>query len=127
MPTPLPTSPAPVACTLAPGARSDRVRWIAELNRAHLRSHHHHDLVLELTYAPTAAAQVRRLVREERACCAFLRLDLTEEASGVHLRIEVPPEAGEATALLFEPFLSGVVLEHGLRTWQAGPPPAVTP
>lgn len=132
MPTPLPASSAPIACTLTPGARADRVRWIAQLNHAHLRSHHRHGPVLELNYASTAAAQVRRLVREERACCAFLRFDLTEEATGVRLSIEAPPEAWEAMALLFEPFLSGVDAASSrppsaVAVAGAGPAAAVTP
>jgi|GEM_PF-992958 len=126
MPIPPSTSPATIACTLTPGARADRVRWIAALNRAHLRSHHRHDLALELTYAPAAAAQVRRLVREEQACCAFLRFDLTEAATGVHLRIEAPAEAREATGLLLEPFLSGVSRIESAALGGA-PAPAVSP
>lgn len=100
------TSPL-IACTLTPGAHADRVTWIADLNRAFLRSHHQDDLALELVYAPGAAQQVRDLVQREQECRAFLRFTLHEAADAVRLRIEAPADARDAVDVLFAPFFEG--------------------
>ena len=49
-----------------------------------------------MRYAPEAAARVRRLVDEERSCCAFLQFDLHEDADHVRLLVTVPPSAADA-------------------------------
>lgn len=101
------TSP-PIACTLAPRALAQRVAWIADLNRAALRSHREERGILVLVYAPDAAGRVADLVRRERGCCAFLHFTLDAAADGVRLTIEAPAEVRDAAAPLFAPFLGGV-------------------
>ena len=65
---------APIACTLAPDDYKQRVARIHNLAARSLRAARRDDLRLVLTYAPEAAMEVRALVREEQACCAFLRI-----------------------------------------------------
>jgi hypothetical protein len=90
------TTSLPIACTLDAGDFSERVRWIAALNRDVLRAHARHDLVLELRYDPAAADRVRELVRREQRCCAFLAFAVEETTDAVVLRITAPPEARDA-------------------------------
>ncbi len=99
------TSP-PIACTLTPSAYAERVGWMGQINEASLRSYRQEGLVLELVYEPGALQRLSDLVRREQDCCAFLRFMLEERPGAVHLRIEAPPAAGNAAALLFAPFLT---------------------
>jgi len=103
------TTPLPIACTLAPGDYSERLAWIAKLNRESLRSFHQDDLTLDLVYDIAAGGQVRELIRREEKCCAFLHFDVAETADAIRLRIEAPAEARDSTgalaSALFAPFL----------------------
>jgi hypothetical protein len=103
------TIPLPIACTLTPGDYSERLTWIAKLNRESLRSFHQNDLTLELVYDISASSQVRELVQREQTCCAFLHFDVAETADAIHLRIQAPPGARDSTGALagalFAPFL----------------------
>jgi len=101
-----PTQP-PIACTLAPGDYRERLDWIAGLARDALRGSERHDLVLELRYAPEAAARVGEMVRREQVCCAFLTFDLRESSQEVRLVIRAPEEARGALDTIFEQFLAG--------------------
>jgi hypothetical protein len=101
------TDPAPIACTLTPGALRERTGWIADLNRTYLRAHRRDGGVLELAYARAALPQVRELVRREAECCAFLRFDVAEEGDLIGLRVAVPSEALEHASALLAPFLAG--------------------
>ena len=87
----------PIACTLPSGEFSERMVWIAGLNRASLLRHQQQDLHLELMYAGDAVAQVRELVRREQQCCAFLTFVLREQEGTVTLTIDAP-ESARATA-----------------------------
>ena len=98
------TQSEPIACTLPSGEFSERMVWIADLNRASLLQHHHQDLRLELVYARDATAQVHDLVRREQQCCAFLTFTIREDADGVRLLIEAPESARAAATELFEQF-----------------------
>lgn len=97
------TSP-PIACSLAPDHFVRRTAWIARLNAWALRHARRDGSTLHLTYNPRAAAELRELVRQEQACCGFLRFDLEETADAIHLSITAPPEAGEAAEVLFGHF-----------------------
>jgi hypothetical protein len=97
----------PIACTLVPGDYRDRLAWIAGLARDALRASERHDLVLELRYAPEAAARVREMVRREQVCCAFLTFDLRESPQEVRLVICAPEEARGALDTIFDQFLTG--------------------
>lgn len=68
---------------------------------------------LVLSYRPDALSRVRDLVAKESACCAFLALDLTEEADAVRLTVSVPEDARESADVLLAPFRSGVVQPDG--------------
>jgi hypothetical protein len=52
-----------------------------------------------------AAAQVERLVEQERQCCAFLQFDLRRTPNAVHLDITAPAEAGEFAPLRYAYFV----------------------
>ena len=95
---------APIACTLTSGDFKDRASWIRELASRSLRAATRKPLALHLTYAPEAAAQVRELVRKERSCCAFLRFELGEDTTGVHLTITAPEDTRDTIGLLFAHF-----------------------
>jgi len=99
------TGEAPVmACTLGADDFKERAGWIRDLARRSLQIAVRGPLTIELTYASDAAADVNELVAKERACCSFLDFDLRQDATGVHLLINAPPEAAEATDLLFAHF-----------------------
>lgn len=97
-------SPAAIACTLTPGDFKGRVQRIRDLARASLRDARREPLALHLTYDVSSAARVREMVRQEEACCAFLRFDLREDARGIHLSITAPQEASAAANDLFAHF-----------------------
>ena len=97
---------SPVACTLAPGAFKDRLAWIAALNRDALLKYARRDLVLELRYAPEARERVHEMVRNERACCAFLAFELHEAGNEIRLTVTAPETAREAADTLFEQFVA---------------------
>jgi hypothetical protein len=99
------TDQQPIACTLTPGDLRDRLAWIAALNRDALRSHDRADLTLQLRYAPQAVQQVRNLMRQEQACCAFLSFEIHEQPDEVTLTIKAPEQARAEIDALFEPFL----------------------
>ena len=95
----------PFACTLTAGDLRDRWAWIATLNRDALRGYDQADLTLRLRYAPQAVQQVRELMCQERACCAFLTFEMREEPNAVTLTIKAPEEARSMVDALFEAFL----------------------
>lgn len=98
------THEPPIICTLGAGDFKARLAWIAELNATSLLSHRRNDLSLELTYAPQARDEVRQMVAQERACCAFLILELCEADHAVYLSITAPERAREAAETTFAPF-----------------------
>ena len=86
----------PIVCTLSATDYRDRLSEIAALSRNALRHAEQRGLTLDLRYAPEAAAQVRQLVEQERACCAFLQFELIEDAHEVRLLVTAPPAAADA-------------------------------
>ena len=108
----MPNDPPPIACTLPAGDYATRLSSIAALNRSFLRGHQRKGHVLELTYAPEAAAQVRELVQRERECCAFLEFTIVETTDEILLRIEAPADAGAGVTLLFAAFLAAAALSR---------------
>ena len=95
----------PIACTLTADGLRDRLTWIATLNRDALRGYDRADLTLRLRYAPQAVQRVGELMRQERACCAFLTFEMHKERDVVTLTIKAPEEARTTVDALFEPFL----------------------
>ncbi len=100
-----PSAP-PFTCCLSAGVYRNRIAWIESLTRRALRSHVRDDLVLSLAYAPEAAADVRKMVEQERICCAFLTFDLKEEADCIRVTITVPQAARDSANMLFGHFLA---------------------
>lgn len=86
----------PIACTLSASDYRRRLAEIAALSRDALRHVECRGLTLDLRYAPEAAARVRQLVEQERACCAFLQFELHEEADEVRLLVTAPAAAAAA-------------------------------
>lgn len=100
------TNTDPIACTLGGTDYTERLAWIASLNRDGLLSHERHDAALQLRYAPTVRGRVHELVRKESECCAFLNFALDESDSDVRLTITVPDRLRDAADHFFEPFLT---------------------
>jgi hypothetical protein len=96
----------PLACCLSMGDYQNRIAWIEDMARKAMRSHARDDLVLSLAYAPEAAADVRKMVEQERICCAFLMFDLKEEADCIRVTITVPQAARDSADMLFGHFLA---------------------
>ena len=97
-----------IACTLDGDNLKKRVDWISELNLRALLGLRRDGSSLVLYYSPEAIGEVRKLVAEEQACCAFLDFRLDEGADRITLVITAPEEAGTAIGALFEPFVAGV-------------------
>ena len=95
-----------LTCCLSAGAYRNRIAWIESLTRRALRTHARDDLVLGLAYAPEAAADVQKMVEEERICCAFLTFDLKKESDCIRVTITVPEAARASADMLFRHFLA---------------------
>ncbi len=99
---------APIMCTLTGNSLRERLGAIVALMRDALHSFERHGLVLELSFAGTAAERVREMVRKERDCCGFLTFDLREVEQEVRLTITAPEGARDAADFLFEQFVGSV-------------------
>jgi hypothetical protein len=99
-------SARPLTCSLGAGAYRNRIAWIESLTLRALRSHVRDGLVLGLAYAPEAAADVRKMVEQERICCAFLAFDLKEESDCIRVTVTVPEAARASADMLFGHFLA---------------------
>jgi hypothetical protein len=97
----------PVACCLNAGEYQSRIAWIESLARKSMREHARDDLVLRLIYKPEAAGEVRRMIEQERRCCAFLVFDLDQQPDAVCVTITAPEAAREAADVLFGQFVVG--------------------
>jgi len=95
----------PITCTLTGNNLQKRLAAILALTRDALQGFERRGLVLDLSFAGTAAARVREMVRKERDCCGFLNFDLREGEQEVRLTITAPEEAREAADFLFEEFV----------------------
>jgi hypothetical protein len=100
-------STEPIACTLTGASLQDRIDWIGRLARDALRSHDRDDLTLRLRYTPDAVESVRRMIREEQLCCAFLEFELQERPDELLLTINAPEAARDAADELFAHFSGG--------------------
>jgi hypothetical protein len=107
----------PIVCTLTAGELRKRLARIAALNRDALRGYNRADLALRLLYAPQAVQEVRQLMRQEQACCAFLTFEMHEDPDAVTLTIKAPEEARSMADALFEAFLApDKTIEHQTRS-----------
>lgn len=91
----------PIVCTLEGDGFSERLAWIADLNARALKGARREGLRLELDYTPSAIADVRRMIAQEQACCAFLTFDLVEEREVLRLIITAPTAARDAVETVF--------------------------
>ena len=91
----------PIACTLTPGAMADRGEWLRRLGAASLLAANRRDAGLHLRFEAAAEDEIRRWVRAERECCAFLSFELDRTGDEVHLTVTGPPGA--------EPVLDGLL------------------
>ena len=104
---------APDSCTLPSHDFSERMLWIANLNRDALRSVERNDRSLRLVYAPEARDRVLMLAKKESACCGFLTFKTIVGRSEVILDITAPANAATAAQPLFEQFASKIPTGDG--------------
>ena len=104
----------PIACTLAPGAMADRGEWLRRLGAASLLDAARRDAGLELRFDAAAEDEVRRWVRAEGECCAFLSFDLDRSGDELRLGVTGPPGA--------EPVLDGLLAALSGTSRGSGPP-----
>lgn len=106
-------SAMPIACTLDGHELKARFAEIAALADRALLSHRQNGRTLRLRFAFDAAAQLERLVDQERQC-GFLQFDLRTAADAVLLDITAPAEAGDFAPLLYARFIGQATLsDHG--------------
>jgi hypothetical protein len=86
---------------LTAGDRRDRLASIAALNCDALRAYDRAGLT-QLRYSPQAGQG--ELMRQERACCAFLTFEIHDAPDAVTLTIKAPGEARTTVDSLFEAF-----------------------
>lgn len=94
-----------IACTLGASDFQTRMRWIADLNRRHLKTQRQDGLTLHLAYDPAARDDVHELVRRESECCAFLSFTVAERPNEITLAVTAPPTAAVASEEIFAGFL----------------------
>lgn len=94
-----------IACTLSGPDLQGRLSAIAELARRALLGHERQGPTLRLHYDLGVAAELEKLVAQERVCCAFLDFELACRADAVHLDITVPAQAAEFVDTLLAHFL----------------------
>ena len=102
----MPSNDIPIACSLGAGDYLARKRWIADLNQRSLQGHRRDDLTVHIDYQADALDEVENLVRQERACCAFLTCEIEQRPGSVHLRVTAPEDARLAADTLFEDFIA---------------------
>lgn len=98
------TEATQIACTLDGGDFQQRMAWIADLNTRALLGARRDDLRLELDYTPAALTDVRQMVAQEQACCAFLSFGVIERPDAVTLSITAPEAVREAAEAVLGPF-----------------------
>jgi len=99
---------SPISCTLTGNNLRERLAAILALTHDALQGVERRGLVLDLSFASTAAERVREMVRKEKDCCGFLKFDLREVEQEVRLTITAPEQAREAADFLFEQFVGSV-------------------
>jgi len=96
--------PPALACHLDARNYQQRTQQFADLNRRFLLESRRLELGCELSYSPSATAELRDLVRLEEECCPFLRFQLEPKESSIKLSITVPESARDSVDALLEPF-----------------------
>jgi DNA-binding transcriptional MerR regulator len=99
-PDPVPTE-VPIACTLEPGAMSDRVAaWANVLADATGRVAVDGGMRIEFGL-DVDLGDLGRLISAEQRCCAFFDFTLTVDATGIALEVRAPELATDMIADLF--------------------------
>ena len=99
-PDPVPVE-VPIACTLEPGAISDRVaEWATVL--AEVTRRIGVDGGVRIEFGPDVdLGDLGRLIGAEQRCCAFFNFALTVDATGIALEVRAPELANELITDLF--------------------------
>src|SRR5882724_9491259 len=89
------TNEDPVACSLGPGALTQRLTAIAEIGADSLISRHAEDGRHLLRFRADASTRKRleEIVVVEAECCSFLDLSLDQQAGELMLSIAAPLDA----------------------------------
>jgi MerR family copper efflux transcriptional regulator len=91
----------PIACTLEPGALSERLaEWASVLDHAAQRIAIDGGVRIELR-RDVDLAELVRLIGAEQHCCAFFQFALTVDADGVVLEVRAPELAADIVTHLF--------------------------
>jgi hypothetical protein len=97
----------PIACSLTAPERRERAATLLAAFRAHVRGIERRPdgYLVELEPTDGAIAAATAMIVAERACCAFLRFDLTVDAPGqrVQLALTGPPGTRELLSRWLEP------------------------
>jgi hypothetical protein len=96
----------PIACTLLPRDFETRLEELATLSRSTLLSSWRDDLILHLRFAPEAEGRVRRMVAQERKCCAFLDFYIEAGPTALAVSITAPESARGAVQEIYGQFLA---------------------
>jgi hypothetical protein len=96
-------SDLPIACTLAPGAMTDRLAFIETLSTDALiaREATSTGLRVRLRDAAGVERRTRELIAAESSCCAFLSFSLDRVDGELVLEIDGPDEARPVIDLFF--------------------------
>lgn len=101
------SKPAPIACTLSAANFKERAAWLRELTSRALLSHQLEGLRLSLSYRLEAAADVDKMVLQERECCGFLSYTVHHTAVSIDVTVTAPADAGADAQALFSHLLPG--------------------
>lgn len=102
-----------MACTLPAHEYSERMTWIANLNRQCLQSVDRTSRTLTLRYTSQSLPQVQELVKRETACCGFLDFTVDAAPTSVTLLIVSPADAEAAAQPLFDQFSARIPTGDG--------------
>ena len=104
----MPAEP-PIACSLSAAELPKRLAEIRAVGRSSLLSAESAGLraVLRFAATPDTRAQLAAIVAAEQECCAFLAMDLRDEADSIALTIDAPADAQPVLDELVAAFRSG--------------------
>lgn len=98
------TASSATACTLPPEGLGSRLSEIRDLARRALLRSERDDLILRLTYHPSADGRVNELIARESECCGFLTFHVEKERDRPLVTITAPKRAEAAVRQLFDAF-----------------------
>jgi hypothetical protein len=100
------TQHLPIACTLNAADFAEREALITELGRDALLSAHRDGARAELRFAAASGIRERvdAFVDGEKACCAFLTMDVADHGAEIVLTIGAPTDAEPAVTELVAAF-----------------------